>query len=90
MAKRNNGARAHAARIKDEAEELIDEGVETVGGYADELRDRVRERWQKTRQAAKERADQANEYAHDHPWQLAAMGAVAGFLLAALIMRRRD
>lgn len=90
MAKRKNLVRQQAAKLKNGAEEMIEEGVDNVGDYADQLRERVRERWQKTRDAAKEGVHQADEYAHDHPWQMAAVGAVAGFLLAALIMRRRD
>lgn len=79
---------ANAARR--DAEEMIEEGMDHAREYAGDLRERAEEVWTGAKGRVKKGAAQTQDYAEENPWHMAAIGAVAGFLLAALVIRRRD
>ncbi len=81
--------RATAAARRD-AEDILEDGMDQAREYVDEMKERAGEAWEGTKRRVKKGAVATQEYAEDHPWHMAAIGAVAGFLLAALVIRRRD
>lgn len=86
---RQKTSRATAAARRD-AEDILEEGMDQAREYVDDMKGRAGEVWDGTKRRVRKGAAQTQEYAEDHPWHMAAIGAVAGFLLAALVIRRRD
>jgi ElaB/YqjD/DUF883 family membrane-anchored ribosome-binding protein len=71
------------------------EGRSEIGEFVDELLDLIsgaRERGKEDLSVLRERvqgnAQKANDFAHANPWQVAAIAAVVGLALGALLSRR--
>lgn len=71
-------------RSKEDLEELR----ERVSDGAQRLKETASEQQQRLREAATEAAARADDYAHENPWQVAAIAAVVGLALGVLIARR--
>jgi ElaB/YqjD/DUF883 family membrane-anchored ribosome-binding protein len=61
--------------------ERVQEGAHRLKGVAVERQEQLRA-------AAGKAAEQADDYAHDNPWQVAAIAGAVGLLLGVLISRR--
>lgn len=93
------GARGDIGEFVDEILSLLsdarDGGQEELGKLrsrvqegAQRLKDTALERQQQVREAAGRAAEQADDYAHENPWQVAAIAGAVGLLLGVLISRR--
>ncbi|MEO5733094.1 MAG: DUF883 family protein [Rubrivivax sp.] len=87
--------------VVSDAESLLKLTAEEIGESAIGLRNRLQERLSEAKTnvvdmqaSARERAARAtratDEYAHEHPWQSMAVGAVIGVLIGALLTRGLD
>lgn len=85
MAQQNN-RRGRTTIAQEEAESVLDQAKDR----AQDLKENLQEHWEQAGKAAREKAKQVHHYAEENPWQMTAAGVVAGFILGALIFRRRD
>ena len=61
---------------------------ERVQDGAQRLKDTALERQQEFRDAAEDAAARADSYAHENPWQVAAIAAAVGLAVGVLLSRR--
>lgn len=73
---------------RDGGQEEIARLRERVHDGAQRFKESASERQQQIREAAGRAADQADDYAHENPWQVAAIAGAVGLLLGVLISRR--
>ncbi|MDR2216388.1 MAG: hypothetical protein LBE59_11195 [Nevskiaceae bacterium] len=73
---------------RDGGQEELSRLRERVQDGAQRLKASAYERQQQVRAAAGKAAEHADEYAHDNPWQVAAIAGAVGLLLGVLIARR--
>lgn len=90
MAQKKDEVAQKFERGREQAEDLMEEGVEKAERFFDGVGDEAARMWKKTGSNIKSKARDVDDYAGEHPWQMTAAGAAIGFLLAALIFRRRD
>jgi ElaB/YqjD/DUF883 family membrane-anchored ribosome-binding protein len=69
---------------KDELSQLRDR----VHGSAQRLKEGAQQKQAQLQAAAESAASRADDYAHENPWQLAAIAAAVGIALGVLISRR--
>lgn len=82
--------RRKAASARREAEKGAEEGMDRVEEYLDDFKERSGEAWEGAKRRVRRGAAETQRYAEEHPWHMAAVGVLAGILLASLMMRRRD
>jgi ElaB/YqjD/DUF883 family membrane-anchored ribosome-binding protein len=93
------GARSDIADFVDEVLALLSDAREggqeelarlreRVQDGAQRLKESTEERQKQVRVAAAKAAEQADDYAHDNPWQVAAIAGAVGLVLGVLISRR--
>jgi ElaB/YqjD/DUF883 family membrane-anchored ribosome-binding protein len=70
-----------------EQEELV-QLRKRLHGSAERLKDGAQKGQRELRAAAESAAATADDYAHDNPWQVAAVAAAVGVVLGVLISRR--
>lgn len=73
---------------RDRGQEEIAELRERVQGTAERLKEGVQKSQRELRAAAESAAGQADDYAHENPWQVAAIAAAVGLALGVMISRR--
>jgi ElaB/YqjD/DUF883 family membrane-anchored ribosome-binding protein len=71
------GSQEEVSRLR----ERVQDGAQRLKGAALERQDQLKA-------AASKAAEQADDYAHDKPWQVAAIAGAVGLLLGVLISRR--
>lgn len=79
----------HAAAAKEEVESAISDKVDQAQQYVGDIKDKAGEVWDDTKKKVQDGAGKVQEYAEHNPWKVAAISALTGFLLGALIMRSR-
>ena len=79
-------------KYADRANELVDTAKQRTGAYIDrakeqinEVSDAMKERGQEAMEQVEEAGQSLDEYAHKNPWHVAAIAAVLGAGLAALL-----
>jgi ElaB/YqjD/DUF883 family membrane-anchored ribosome-binding protein len=73
---------------RDRGQEDLAELRERVKGSAHRLKEGALKGQAELRAAAESAAASADDYAHENPWQLAAIAAVVGLALGVMISRR--
>jgi ElaB/YqjD/DUF883 family membrane-anchored ribosome-binding protein len=73
---------------KDGGQEQLSRLRERVQSGAQRLKTSAVEGQRQVRAAAGRAAEQADEYAHENPWQVAAIAGAVGLLVGVLISRR--
>lgn len=73
---------------KDRKKEELSQLRERVQGSAQRLKEGAMKSQAELRAAAETAAAKADDYAHENPWQLAAIAAVVGLAVGVLISRR--
>lgn len=77
-------------KYKEELKEVAQDSWDGAKQTARDVKEDLQDKWQEAKGITKEGAHRVQKYAEENPWQMAAFGLVTGFILAALILRRRD
>lgn len=73
-------------RVSDRWNDMeVDEVADKAKAYWAEASDKMKEQFEDARAKAKQTTKQADEYAHDNPWQVAGVAAAIGFVAALLL-----
>lgn len=75
---------------KETAKQYVDKVSTSIKSYLDDSTSTVKNKAAMATEATRAAGAKADGYAHENPWQIAAIGAAVGLALGALLSRKND
>lgn len=67
----------------------ISQTSDVVKGHLDQASQHIKEKWDTSKDVAKTKGKEVNEYVHENPWQVAAIGALVGMAVVGMIKKNK-